>query len=113
MRSRGCGALFAFVVSLTTAACSRGGEVAAAVPPVTIRVSTGALAGSFRPLSEALVKGYTQLMPDVRIEAVNTEGSLRNLQELQDGTADIGLAQAGLAHMAYNGRLPESDRPFR
>jgi hypothetical protein len=80
---------------------------------VTIRVSTGAPSGSFRPLSEALVKGYAQLMTDVRVVAVNTPGSLGNLQELEDGTVDIGLAQAGLAHMAYNGRLRDSGRPFR
>ena len=58
--------------------------------------------------SEALVKGYAHLLPDLRFEAVTYQGSLRNLQELQDGTADMGLAQAGLAHMAYNGRLSES-----
>ena len=98
------------------AACTACGSSFDAAPDSsrpTIRVSTGAPSGSFRPLSEALVKGYTQLMPDVHVEAVNTPGSLRNLQELQDGTADMGLAQAGLAHMAYNGRLPESPRPFR
>ncbi len=76
-------------------------------------MSTGAPSGSFRPLSEAMVKGYTRLMPDLHIAAVNTPGSLRNLQELHDGTADLGLAQAGLAHMAYNGHLPDSDRPLR
>jgi uncharacterized protein len=88
-------------------------NASAAATPVTIRVSTGARAGSFRPLSEALVKGYAQLLPDLRIEAVNTPGSLANLQELQDGTVDVGLAQAGLTHMAYNGRLGEAGRPFK
>ncbi len=58
------------------------------------------------------MKGYARVLPDLRFEAVNTQGSLRNLQELQDGTADVGLAQAGLAHMAYNGRLSEAP-PFK
>ncbi len=106
-------ALPAVLVCAACTACGGSGDAAPASSRPTIRVSTGAPSGSFRPLSEALVKGYTQLMPDVHVEAVNTPGSLRNLQELQDGTADIGLAQAGLAHMAYNGRLPESVRPFR
>ena len=95
------------------ASCRASDAAGTARAPVTIRVSTGAPAGSFRPLSEALVAGYAQLMPDIRVEAVATPGSLRNLQELEDGTADLGLAQAGLAHMAYNGRLPETGRPFR
>ena len=78
--------------------------------PVTIRLSTGFPTGNFRPFSEALVKGYAQLMPDVRVEAVDTRGSLRNIEALQDGTVDIGLAQAGIAYMAYNGRLREVGR---
>ncbi len=52
-------------------------------------------------------------MPDVRIEPVDTRGSLRNIEALQDGTVDIGLAQAGIAYMAYNGRLRESGGALR
>jgi uncharacterized protein len=80
---------------------------------VTIRLSTGFQTGNFRPFSEALVKGYALLMPDVRIQPVETPGSVRNMEALQDGTVDIGLAQAGLAYMAYNGRLGASGRPLR
>ena len=103
----------AMLVCCLSAGCSSAADGESAATPVTIRVSTGARAGSFRPISEALVKGYQQLLPDLRIEAVNTPGSLGNLQELQDGTIDIGLAQAGLTHMAYNGRLREAERPFK
>ena len=42
--------------------------------PVTIRLSTGFPTGNFRPFSEALVKGYAQLMPDVRIERRHAAG---------------------------------------
>ena len=100
------------LLCLASAACGSAGGATPAASPLTIRVSTGAQSGSFRPLSERLVKGYAQLMPDLRVEVVNTPGSLGNLQELQDGTIDVGLAQAGLAHMAYNGRLGNSGRPF-
>jgi hypothetical protein len=88
-------------------------QSAATEAPVTIRVSTGFPTGNFRPFSEALVKGYAQLMPDVRIQPIETPGSMRNIEALQDGTVDIGLAQAGLAYMAYNGRLHESTPPMR
>lgn len=73
--------------------------------PSAIRMSTGFPSGNFRPFSEALARGYTRLLPDVRIEAVDTQGSVHNIEALQDGTADIGLAQAAIAYMAYNGRL--------
>jgi uncharacterized protein len=81
--------------------------------PTTIRMSTGFPTGNFRPFSEALIKGYAQLMPDVRIESVDTPGSVRNIEALHDGTADIGVAQAGIAYMAYNGRLREPNRALR
>ena len=94
-----------------SAGCSAPGD--ARMAPVTIRISTGSPTGNFRPFAEALVKGYTAMMPDLRVEAVDTPGSVRNLEELQEGTVDMGLAQAGLAYMAYNGRLREPGRPFR
>ena len=103
------------ILSLLMFAVSCGGRVQSAGPeqPVTLRLSTGFPTGNFRPFSEALVKGYAQLMPDVRIESVDTRGSLRNIEALQDGAVDIGLAQAGIAYMAYNGRLRESGRALR
>ena len=37
---------------------------------------------------------------------LETPGSVRNLQNLQRGEADLGFAQADLAYMGYNGQLP-------
>jgi hypothetical protein len=76
--------------------------------PSTIRMSTGFPSGNFRPFSQALAKRYAQLMPDVRIQQIDTSGSLDNIQGLEDGAVDIGLSQAGIAYMAYNGRLRQS-----
>ena len=86
-----------------------GTQVAGTGPPLTIRLSTGFATGNFRPFSEALIKGYGQLMPDVHIVwQIETRGSLGNIAGLEDGTVDVGLSQAGIAYMAYNGRLRES-----
>jgi len=93
--------------------CSRVQSATTTAEPITIRLSTGFATGNFRPFSEALVKGYRELMPDVRVQAVETSGSLQNIEGLQDGTVDIGLAQAHIAYMAYNGRLRESAQPLR
>ena len=46
--------------------------VARTQQPVTIRLSTGFPTGNFRPFSERLAKGYAQLMPDVRVQPVET-----------------------------------------
>jgi hypothetical protein len=78
-----------------------------------IRLSTGLPTGTFGPFSKALARGYAELAPELRIELVDTPGSVRNLDALEDGTVDLGLAQSGIAYMAYNGRLPISDRPLR
>jgi TRAP transporter TAXI family solute receptor len=79
----------------------------------TIRVSTGFPTGNFRPFSEALVRGYTRLLPDLHIQPVETPGSVSNIEALQEGSVDIGLAQAAIAYMAYNGRLETPGRRLR
>ena len=103
------------LVPILACALACGGRVQSAETqqPTTIRLSTGFPTGNFRPFSEALVKGYARLMPDVRVQQVETRGSLGNIGALQDGTVDIGLSQAGIAYMAYNGRLREFGRAMR
>ena len=112
------GPLILVTISLATlglVSCGSGyAEVGkTAKPPVTVRISSGVPTGTFGPFSESLVKGYAKLLPELRIEPVNLEGSVRNLEALENGAVDLGLAQAGVAYMAYNGRLPDSTRPLR
>ena len=103
------------LVPTLVCALACGGRVQSAETqqPTTIRLSTGFPTGIFRPFSEALVKGYARLMPDVRVQQVETRGSLGNIGALQDGTVDIGLSQAGIAYIAYNGRLRDFGRAMR
>ena len=106
---------FAFAILVPALVCAAAcGRVQTAAPeqPITIKLSTGFPTGNFRPFSEALVKGYARLMPDMHVKSVDTPGSVRNLEALQDGAVDIGLAQAGITYMGYNGRLRGS-RPLR
>ena len=84
-----------------------------AQPARPIRISAGVPTGTFGPFSESLVRGYAKLLPELRFELVDAPGSVRNLEALENGTVDLGLAQAGIAYMAYNGRLPDSTRPLR
>jgi uncharacterized protein len=106
-------ALVPLIASLVFgAACGRV-QSAGTDQAATIKMSTGFPTGNFRPFSEALVKGYARLMPDIRIEQIETRGSLGNIQGLEDGTVDVGLSQAGIAYMAYNGRLRQSGRAMR
>jgi TRAP-type uncharacterized transport system substrate-binding protein len=82
-------------------------------PPTPVRISAGVATGTFGPFSDSLARGYAKLLPDLRIELVDTPGSVRNLEALETGAVDLGLAQAGVAYMAYNGQLPDSSAPLR
>ena len=79
----------------------------------TVRISTGLpRVGGFKPLGEALVGEYSKALPDLHFIALESPGSVRNLQNLQHGEADLGFAQADLAYMGFNGRLRDQPEPF-
>jgi TRAP transporter TAXI family solute receptor len=79
------------------------------VPPAqsVVRISTGFPDMTFKPLGDALVKEYARVLPDVRFEVEETAGSVTNIEDLQNGTADLGLALADVAYMAFSGDLRE------
>jgi uncharacterized protein len=89
------------------------------VPPASmplIRITTGLPGMTFKPLGEALAAEYARLVPGVRFEVVETAGSVTNLQRLQAGDAELGLALADVAYTAYNGRggeFPTAARKVR
>lgn len=93
------------------AACARPGP--SPVTPITIRVTTGLPGMTFKPLGEALVQAYARVLPDLRFAVVETAGSVSNLQHLQSGDAELGLALADVTYMAFNGRIPEFEEPAR
>ena len=94
-------------------ACRGNQRPAPQTPVVTLRLFTGPATGSFGPLGRALVQAFDKNSPTLRLVAEETNGSVPNLQALQTGTADLGLAQAGVAYMAYNGQLPDTSQRFR
>jgi uncharacterized protein len=99
-----------FVLIVGSLAC---GRVAAVPPTATVRITTGLPGMTFRPLGEALVAAYAKVLPDVQFRVVETEGSVTNVQHLQAGEAELGLALADVAYMAYSGRGSEFPMPAR
>src|SRR5438045_382560 len=59
-------------------------------PGATVRISTGPPTVSFRPLAEAMVRAYAHVTPDIHFVLIDTPGSVRNIQNLEQGTADVG-----------------------
>ena len=91
-RQRPLGALIACCVSATlAAACGEAPARAAATRPA-VRIATGLPGASFRPLSEAILKGLRAQLPSIEFVPVDTAGSNVNLEHIQAGSADIGLA---------------------
>lgn len=58
---------------------------------------------TFKPLGDAIANEYARVLPDVRFHVEETAGSVTNLDDLQRGTADLGLALADVAYTAFNG----------
>jgi TRAP transporter TAXI family solute receptor len=99
----------AAVIAAVTAVRMRGGSSIEATASPTVRISAGlASVRGFKPLGEALVAEYEKVMPDVKFVVLESPGSVRNLQNLQRGEADLGFAQADLAYMGFNGQLPDA-----
>ena len=89
-------------------------ENAQSIAPVTrVRITTGLAGMTFRPLGEALAAAYARVMPGVHFEVVETPGSVTNLQRLEAGEAELGLALADVAYTAYNGRGVDFPSPAR
>jgi TRAP transporter TAXI family solute receptor len=88
---------------------TRGGKREEGTAAPMVRISAGlASVRGFKPLGEALVAEYEKVMPDVKFVVLESPGSVRNLQNLQRGHADLGFAQADLAYMGFNGQLPDT-----
>jgi TRAP transporter TAXI family solute receptor len=92
----------ASATGLLAAACRH--PQGAAAPPQVIRITTGQPGMTFKPLGEALAAAYARLNPTVRFEVAETGGSVSNLERLQSGEAELGLALADVAYTAYTGR---------
>ena len=103
-------ALFLIAGLAAAVGCTR---VAGEAPSrATIRLTTGVPGGFFHPLGAAMVDGYARLLPQYAFQVVPSGGAINNLAVLQRGDADIGLAFADVAFMAFVGRLDETPVAF-
>jgi TRAP transporter TAXI family solute receptor len=99
----------AAILVLAGAACARQ-----APPPAReqIRLATGMAGASFQPLGSALGQAIARRMPQTDVLIMETPGAVTNLTAIQHGEADVGLAYADVAFMAYTGQLPDAPGPF-
>jgi TRAP transporter TAXI family solute receptor len=74
-------------------------------PRTVLRLTTGTPGARFQPLGQALARAYTAAFPAIDFTVHESAGSVANIEVLQRSEADIGLAYADVAYMAYVGRL--------
>ncbi len=79
----------------------------------TVRLTTGTPGAAFYPLSQALERAWAAASPTFDVQTRDSAGSVANVEAIQSGDADVGLAFADVAYTAYVARLakraPETD----
>jgi hypothetical protein len=104
--SRSPGAVALLLAATAAAACRPSPQPA---PRVTLRLTTGTPGAAFHPLGQALASAWRTAMPALDIAVQESAGSVANVDGLQQGSADVGLAYADVAYMAFTGQL--GDQP--
>lgn len=98
--------------ALAGGACSAGApSPAPGTAATTVRLTTGIPGASFHPLGAGLAVGYERALAPMRVEVQESPGSVRNVQALQRGSADIGFAFADVTYVAYVGQLLADPTP--
>ena len=97
------GAAVAIGIALFACACTQ--PPAARTAPLVVRFSTGTPGGGFYPLGEGLARAYEQSLRPITFQVTPTAGAVTNVEAIQSGEADLGLAFADVAYIAYVGRL--------
>lgn len=77
-----------------------------------LRLTTGTPGARFLPLGQALADAYASAFPSFDVLVQESNGSVSNVEVLQRAEADVGLAYADVAYMAYVGRLGDRREPY-
>ncbi len=107
---RWIGAICAVDVLLAAGACSTGEGARSPQPLRVLRLTTGSPGAGFQPLGDALARTYRTAFPHLTVHVIESPGSVRNVEAIQNGEADLGFAFADVAYVAFVGRL--HDKPF-
>jgi TRAP transporter TAXI family solute receptor len=92
------------MTTLLLVACSSACDRPSAAPTRhTVRIGTGSLQGNYYPVGVALARTFALAMPDVDPEVTVTNGTLSNLEALQNGSVDVAFSYADVAYAAYVG----------
>lgn len=81
-------------------------------PRPRVRITTGIPGSGFYPLGRAIARAYAASSPPIDVEVTQDATTLSNLEAIQRGDAEIGLAFADVTYMAFQGELESNRAPF-
>jgi len=102
--------LLVTLLAVMLAAC--GGEDEPALPAEQVRIATGVPGGVYRVYGTALAELVSKHLQPLRPSALTTDGSVENLQRLDERRAELAFTLADTAGQAIAGKSPFS-RPVR
>jgi TRAP transporter TAXI family solute receptor len=94
---------------VAAAAC---GAPRAATPQKHLTIATGSRALVYDVLGRALTDIYNRALPQVAVSSLLTTGSADNLRAIEDGTADMGFAQADVGFLSLREGTQNDRRPY-
>lgn len=69
-----------------------------------LRIATGSRSGTYFPVGEAIARALKEQFSDVHVQVLETDGSVQNMQLLQEGKANLALVQSDIANYAVQGK---------
>jgi uncharacterized protein len=105
------GLQFAIVAAslVCLAACRQVTPVSVSTP---LTLTMGGPTSPALALGEAIARSSPPMVPGVPIQIRSSIGSVDNIEAIQAGAADIGLATADLAYFSFVGQLEPGEKPF-
>jgi TRAP transporter TAXI family solute receptor len=92
------------LLTLTFVACGGGREPP--LPPEQLHIATGLRGGVYRVYGKAVADLVNTYLAPLHASAIDTDGSVDNLQRIADGRANVAFAAADAVELALRGRHP-------
>jgi TRAP transporter TAXI family solute receptor len=99
------------VLLALTGTCVACAPAPRASAPVLVRLATGQKGDTYFQVGQAVASFYNTSLPGVSAQVVTTGGSPTNVEAIENGTADLGLATSDTVYRAFVEGTKESSRP--
>lgn len=102
-------------LSLLDSGCKGGDNDKKEVPAKiqSINIVTATTGGVYYPLGIAIAQLFNQNISGIKAISVATAGTAKNVQLMQEKSAEVAFVQNGVAYYAFNGTEMFKDKPMK